>query len=96
MAEQLAARAGASKVISKRLDLRSKTFPQKMGGLKRVEINWAGTLPAMACHSALEACIYYLSRVATVGLGVSEFVYRIIALLVSVVSGIDSAYGFGT
>ena len=32
---------------------------------------------------------------ATVGLGVSDFVYRIIALFVSVVSGMDSAHGFG-
>ena len=32
--------------------------------------------------------------VTTVGLGVSEFVYRIIALFVSVVSGIDWEHGF--
>ena len=52
VAEQLAARAGASPLIPNRLALRSKTLPQKMDLLKRVEIGWAGTWPAMACHSA--------------------------------------------
>ena len=33
--------------------------------------------------------------VATVGLGVSDFGYRIFALLVSVVSCMDSKHGFG-
>ena len=32
---------------------------------------------------------------ATVGLGVNDLVYRIIALFVSMVSGIDSVHRFG-
>ena len=36
--------------------------------------------------------MYFLDRV---GLGVSDFVYRIFALFVLVVSGIDSVHGFG-